>query len=97
MNLPSKPSELWPYLVSLGVAFASARLLASRRRLTVRTVISGALEGALLSMCAGVGLFMVPGADPFAVLGLGGLLAGLGRSGIIAIATALGRRKRDDE
>lgn len=89
MNLPRKPEDLWPFLVSLGVALATTKLLLSREALTVRRVFGRALEAALLAMCAGVGLLVLPDADPFAVLGVGGLLASLGRSGIIKVLSAL--------
>jgi hypothetical protein len=87
MNLPRKPEDLAPYLLALGVAVATGKLLAVRETLTLSVVVSRAIEGGLMAMCAGVGLFLV--------LGLGGLLASLGRSGIIKIASAITFRKSE--
>lgn len=89
MKLPRQPEDLIPALAALGIAIATSKLLASKRALKVRQVAARALEGALLAMCGGVALLIRPDADPFAMLGLGGLLAALGIDGLIKLVRAI--------
>lgn len=98
MRLPRDSEELLPTLAVFGMAIGLAKLLASKAALTWRAVIGRAVQSAALAMCAGVvlvlpqvsemfeGLKTVP---PVALLGVGGLLASLGVSGLIGLVRAL--------
>lgn len=87
-QVPRPVEELLGLLASFGIAIGLSKLLRSRDRVTWRAVFGRALEGAVLAMCAGAALLFFPNAPPFAVLGVGGLLASLGFSGIRAVITA---------
>lgn len=94
MNLPRTPEELLPYLAAFGTAIATGKLLASRVPLTLRAVAGRAIEGAALAMCASAVLLIpqvgvLKDIHPVALLGLGGLLASLGVSGLLALVRAV--------
>jgi hypothetical protein len=95
MKLPRDPEELLPALFAFGVSIGLAKLLASSMILTWRSVIGRALESGALAMCAGIALLLpavIPGLSsvpPIVLLGVGGLLASLGVSGLLKLIRAV--------
>lgn len=87
MQVPRSLDELVLTLGTFGAAIGLGKLLRSKEHISWRAIGGRALEGATLAMCAGVALLVYPEAPRFAMLGVGGLLASLGVSGIRSVIT----------
>lgn len=79
----SRPwEELLLMLGALGAAIGLGKLLASNQILDWRTVLGRAVSTAGLSVGSGAVLLYFADPSPLALLGIGGLLASFGTSGI---------------
>lgn len=85
--------ELFLMLAALGATIGLGKLLSSSQILDWRTVIGRAIATAGLSVGSGAVLLYFADPSPLALLGVGGLLASFGTSGIQNLVSRYRGRK----